>query len=61
MLLNHYHPHAIQQSKIISLPRTHNDHRINLRRLQEGLVACEVKGITFDVDIFLVRFLKYRK
>lgn len=53
MLLNHYCPTAIHPSKIIHFPRTHNDHRTNLRRFQEGLNSHDIRNITFDVRISL--------
>jgi hypothetical protein len=34
MLVNHYHPNTIHPSKIINNPRSQNDYRLNLRRLQ---------------------------
>lgn len=49
LLLNYFKPGIIPQSRIVMMPRNHHDYRTNIRRLQEGLTALELKSITFDV------------
>lgn len=43
------------------LPRNHNDYRTNLRRLQEGLSAQDIRNISFDVSIFPIRCLRSQR
>lgn len=61
LLLNHYFPGAVPNNKIIMLPRNHNDYRTNLRRLQEGLSAQDIRSISFDVSIFPIRCLRSQR
>lgn len=61
MLINHFYPNTIHSSKLIANPRSPHDYRHNLRKLQEAIVALDLKGISFDVQLYLTRCLKYRK
>lgn len=61
LLLNHYYAGAIQPSKIIMIPRNHNDYRTNLRRLQEGLAGQDIRVISFDVSFSEIRCLRSQK
>ena len=61
MLINHFYPNTIPSSKLIANPRSPHDYRHNLRRLQEAILALDLKGISFDVLLYLTRCLKYLK
>ena len=61
LLLNHFFPNAIPTPKIIMIPRSPNDHRTNLRRLQEAISALDIRTISFDVSIRAIRCLRSLK
>ena len=61
MIVNYYHPNTIPQHKIINFPKNHHDYRVNLKKLQEGFAALDIKNIVFDVFIAYIRCSKYLK
>ena len=61
MIINYYHPNTIPHNKIINFPKNHHDYRNNLKKLQEGFAALDIKNMVFDVFIAYIRCLKYQK
>jgi hypothetical protein len=61
MLINHYYPNSVPNNKIIMMPRSNMDNKMNLKKFQEALFFQNIKTITFDVFVCLFRFFESLK